>query len=61
MHDRDDPTDNWKIAKRKEIRGKILVFGEEKKKADEKKNGRVVIVRKHGMTFDKLYVQYYLR
>lgn len=37
MHDRDDLTDNWKIAKRREIRGKILVFGEEKKKADEKK------------------------
>lgn len=56
MCDRNDPTDNWKTAKRREIRcGKILVFGEDKEnmKADEKET-IVIIVDKHGMTLDKL-------
>ena len=56
MYDRNDPTDNWKTAKRKEIRyGKILVFGDKKKnaKVDEKETV-VITVDKHGATFDKL-------
>lgn len=56
MYDRNDPTDNWKTAKRREIRyGKILVFGDEKEnaKVDEKETV-VIIVDKHGTTFDKL-------
>lgn len=56
MYDRNDPTDNWKIAKRKEIRcGRILVFGEEKKNEHtktEKKNDKIIIVDKCDITFD---------
>lgn len=58
MYDRNDPTDNWKTAKRREIRcGKILVFGEQKEenaRADGKETVVIVIVDKHDTTFDKL-------
>lgn len=56
MYDWNDPTDNWKTAKRREIRyDKILVFGDEKEnaKADGKETV-VIIIDKHGTTFDKL-------
>lgn len=57
MYDRNDPTDNWKTAKRREIRcGKILVFGEQKEnaRADGKETVVIVIVDKRDTTFDKL-------